>query len=128
MFPTGFADRVVREHTQAGDLVLDPFAGRGTAIFSAATQGRAGVGIEISPVGFVYAKAKLAAAEHDEVAHRVQEIGRVATAARYVESARALPPFFHRCFAAPVRRFLLAARDRLGWRRSATGPTGRGPL
>src|SRR5260221_4859188 len=123
MFPTGFADRVVREHTQAGDLVLDPFAGRGTAIFSAATQGRAGVGIEISPVGFVYAKAKLAAAEHDEVAHRVQEIGRVATAARYVESARALPPFFHRCFAAPVRRFLLAARDRLDWRRSATDRT-----
>ena len=30
MFPAAFAERVIREHTEPGDVVLDPFAGRGT--------------------------------------------------------------------------------------------------
>ena len=51
MFPTTFADEVVREYTQIGDAVLDPFAGRGTAIYSAAIQQRHAVGVEINPVG-----------------------------------------------------------------------------
>lgn len=123
MFPTEFADRVVRKYTDEGDLVLDPFAGRGTAIFSAATQNRAAVGVEINPVGFVYAKAKLAPAEHDAVAEQVRLIARASTARRYAEDAKALPVFFRRCFAARVRRFLLAARERLDWRRSTLDRT-----
>jgi DNA modification methylase len=59
MFPTRFADAVIKKHTLPGDTVLDPFAGRGTAIFSAAALGRRGFGVEISPVGWIYAKAKL---------------------------------------------------------------------
>src|SRR5918996_3324938 len=40
MFPVWFADAVVREFTVPGDVVVDPFAGRGTSIFSASVQGR----------------------------------------------------------------------------------------
>ena len=58
MFPIRFADAVIKEHTAAGDTVLDSFAGRGTAIFSATALGRRGFGIEISPVGWVYAKGQ----------------------------------------------------------------------
>jgi hypothetical protein len=123
MFPTEFADRVVRTYTEEGDLVLDPFAGRGTSIYSAATQNRAAVGIEISPVGFVYAKTKLAPAKHDAVAERVHVIGRASAAKRYAEDAQALPVFFRRCFSARVRCFLLSARKRLDWRRSAVDRT-----
>ena len=43
MFPTHFADGVIAQHTSPGDIVLDPFAGRGTAVFSAAHQGRQGI-------------------------------------------------------------------------------------
>jgi DNA modification methylase len=35
MFPVGFALQVVAEHTQPGDHVLDPFAGRGTSVAAA---------------------------------------------------------------------------------------------
>ena len=59
MFPVEFADRVVRRYTAPGDIVLDPFAGRGTAIFSAATQQRTGIGIEVNAVGWVYSRAQL---------------------------------------------------------------------
>lgn len=123
MFPADFANRVVRSYTQVGELVLDPFAGRGTALFSAATQGRAAVGIEINPVGYVYAKTKLAPARHDDVLGRIRQISRAANTKRCADDARALPMFFRRCFAPGVRRFLVAARERLDWRRSCVDRT-----
>src|SRR4051812_1712999 len=74
MFPMSFADAVVAAHSSRGDTVLDPFSGRGTAIYSAAIAGRHGVGIELNPVGWVYASAKLAPAPSDEVCRRITEI------------------------------------------------------
>ena len=123
MFPTDFADRVVRKYTDVGDLVLDPFAGRGTSVFSAASQCRAAVGVEISPVGFIYAKTKLGPADHDAVVDRLRKIRRAAGARKFGDDARSLPLFFKCCFATQVRRFLLAARDRLDWRRSKVDRT-----
>ena len=116
MFPVSFADAVIKEHTAAGDTVLDPFAGRGTAIFSAAASGRHGFGVEISPVGWVYARTKLGPAPLEKVEERLLE---VAEAGReYAEKTHSLPEFFKKCFSPPVLRFLFAARDLLDWRRS----------
>jgi hypothetical protein len=115
MFPIRFADSIVMEHTTAGDTVVDPFAGRGTAIFSAAALGRRGFGVEISPVGWVYAKAKLGPAPLEQVENRLLQI--VEQGSEYADEARALPEFFKKCFSPSVRRFLLAARAGLDWRR-----------
>ena len=115
MFPIRFADAVIKEHTSIGDTVLDPFAGRGTAIFSATALGRRGFGVEINPVGWVYAKAKLGPAPLEQVEERLLEIAKVA--GKYTEQGRSLPKFFKKCFSPSVRRFLLAARDGLDWRR-----------
>src|SRR5262249_32035780 len=116
MSPAEFADEVIAKHTKEGDTVLDPFAGRGTAVFSAATQRRRGVGVEINPVGWVYARAKLAPAKKELVATRFEELDR--SAKTYCEAAEELPLFFHRCFTRKVREFLLAAREELDWKRS----------
>lgn len=121
MFPVMFADDVVRTYTRPGDVVLDPFAGRGTAIFSAATQDRSAIGIEVNPVGYVYAKAKLNPATQDEVELRLDELGNLA--AQFKGEARRLPGFFHRCFSRRVRRFLVGARANLDWRRDKVDRT-----
>lgn len=115
MFPVGFADHVIERYTSPGATVLDPFAGRGTAIFSAATKGRIGMGIELNPVGWVYSQAKLHAATKDDVIQRVHEIGRLA--ARRKSQPR-LPEFFSWCFAPDVQDFLLTAREHLRWRQN----------
>jgi DNA modification methylase len=114
MFPTQFADEIVARHTDPGDMVLDPFAGRGTVVFSAAHQGRRSVGIEVNPVGWVYAKAKLRPAAKEAVVSRVKEINEGAH--EYSEQAALLPSFFHHCFSSRISRFLVAARDKLNWR------------
>lgn len=114
MFPTGFADAVVASFTQPGDVVIDPFAGRGTAVFSAAHQGRIGIGVEVNPVGWIFAMAKLYPAARDSVSARLAHIEE--SSCDYEGQAESLPTFFHYCFSARVQRFLLAARGQLEWR------------
>jgi len=121
MFPTHFADGVIAEHTRPGDIVLDPFAGRGTAVFSAAHQGRQGIGIEINPVGWVYGKTKLRPAARPEVTARFREIGDLASG--FCDAAEALPEFFAQCFSPRVRQYLMAARENLDWRASRVDRT-----
>lgn len=121
MFPPKFADDVVRQHSAPGDLVLDPFAGRGTSLFSASIAGRAAIGVEISPVGYVYAAAKLHPAPKYEVLKALNYVGERSYA--FSRRAECLPEFYRYCYAPSVRRFLLAARSLLDWRNSRPDQT-----
>lgn len=117
MFPAAFADKVLQKYTTEGDVVLDPFAGRGTTVYSAACMGRIGIGVEINPVGWVYAKAKLLPANQSDVENRLTRIA--TNIPKYSKPANELPPFFKGCFSYEVRKFLLAARELLNWRHCA---------
>jgi DNA methylase len=121
MFPVAFADEVVRTYTRPGEVVLDPFAGRGTAVFSAATQDRSAIGIEINPVGYVYAKAKLSPGSQAEVELRLDKLAE--RASQFENETTNLPHFFHRCFSPRVCSFLLAARADLNWRKNKVDRT-----
>lgn len=121
MFPTSFADEVTRRYTSEGDTILDPFAGRGTSIFSAATHNRLGIGIELNPVGWVYAQAKLGTASKAAVSLKFSWLGEISSL--YAEEAERLPAFFHACFCKKVREFLIAARERLNWKLSSVDRT-----
>ena len=115
MFPVGFAIAAVKEYTKPNDFIFDPFAGRSTSLFAAASEGRHGIGIEINPVGWVYGKAKLQTASKDDVEELIHWLGRKAP--KYRNIAKRLPEFFHYCYVPEVQWFLLAARDLLDWRR-----------
>lgn len=121
MFPSSFADEVIQKYTQPGDTIIDPFAGRGTAIFSAAIQDRPAIGIEINPLGYVYSKAKLKPGSCKAVTQKLEELSDITHL--YREAASNLPSFFHLCFAKGVREFLLAARATLDWRRNKVDRT-----
>lgn len=114
MFPVNFALKVVAQCTQPGDMVLDPFAGRGTTVAAAAALRRRGFGVEINPVGWLYGAVKLAPADITHVLQRLEDVG--AKANDYVREARRLPEFYLWCFAPRVRRFLLAVREHLRWK------------
>lgn len=118
MFPTSFASRVIKEYTDEHDVVLDPFAGRGTSLFAAAMTNRTGYGVEINPVGWVYGKAKLQTASKASVERRLRWLASKSIDHR--AEARAMPEFFHLCYCRPVLEFLVAARTHLDWRRSKT--------
>ncbi len=46
--PEEILERIVRAVTNAGDVVLDPFAGSGTTLAAALKHGRHAIGIEIN--------------------------------------------------------------------------------
>ena len=67
MYPLDFPLRVLKEHGQRGDWVLDPFCGRGTTNFAARLLGMPSMGMDSSPVAVALAKAKLASADPGQV-------------------------------------------------------------
>lgn len=48
-FPEALVEAVVGEYTMPGQVVLDPFAGYGTTLLTAARMGRRAVGVELLP-------------------------------------------------------------------------------
>jgi site-specific DNA-methyltransferase (adenine-specific)/site-specific DNA-methyltransferase (cytosine-N4-specific) len=48
-FPVALPSFFLRAYSDAGDVVLDPFAGSGTTLIAAQQLGRRGLGVEISP-------------------------------------------------------------------------------
>lgn len=121
MFPLEFAFDVVRNYSKPGQLVLDPFTGRASSVFAAATQKREGFGIEINPVGWVYAQAKLNPAPQHEVEKRLVTLINRSQLSNgnkipLSEQLNELPEFFKMCYSQKVLSFLLTAREDLKWR------------
>jgi hypothetical protein len=114
MFPSAFADAVVARYSASGDTILDPFSGRGTSVFSAASAGRQAVGVELNPVGWIYARTKLNPAPQEAVLARIAKIESLSL--RYRQQAEDLPVFFKHCYTRDVRQFLVCARRLLDWR------------
>jgi hypothetical protein len=58
MFPARLAHFFTQSYTRPGDLVLDPFSGRGTTVLQARVEGRRALGNDLNPLGFVLTRAK----------------------------------------------------------------------
>lgn len=67
-FPPRLAERVIGSLSLPGDLVLDPFAGGGTALVEAALQGRNAVGADLNPLAVLVSRAKTTALSSNDVA------------------------------------------------------------
>lgn len=65
--PEALLARIVRSSSREDDVVLDPFAGSGTALVAAHRLGRRWIGIDASPVAVELARRRLEAAGADSV-------------------------------------------------------------
>ena len=126
MFPLEFAFDIVKEYSEPEQLVLDPFAGRASSVFAAATQDRMGLGIEINPLGWVYAQTKLRTASQRNVERRLKSLIKMSEAC--VQELMELPEFFRMCYSEKVLNFLITARSELKWKRSKVDRTLMGLL
>ena len=60
MFPPKLAHYFIQRFSREGDLVLDPFSGRGTTTLQARVEGRRTIGNDLSPLAYVLTRAKAA--------------------------------------------------------------------
>ncbi len=58
-FPAPLAHAFIARYTRPGDVVLDPFSGRGTTPLQACAEGRIGVGNDLNPLAHVLTAAKV---------------------------------------------------------------------
>ena len=120
MSPPQFAREAILNLSSPGDLVIDPFCGRGNAPFAATVLGRASFGIDIHPLAWLWTAVKLGPEPNPErVLQRLSEIGRAVRP----QDRRGRTQFERMAWAPPVRAFLRTARRELDWKESVTDRT-----
>ncbi|MBD3174177.1 MAG: DNA methylase [Armatimonadia bacterium] len=116
MFPETFPETWISRLTAQGDLVMDPFAGRGTTPFQALLMGRRGLGADINPVASCITRAKLRAPRKQTVLTRIDRLEGEFETGRFAAAAAELPPFFHAAFHPRTLEQILYLRETLQWR------------
>lgn len=74
MFPAKVAHYFIQRYSKPGDLVVDPFSGRGTTALQARVEGRRTVANDLSPLGYVLSGAKVNPPSWEEVNDYVDDL------------------------------------------------------
>jgi site-specific DNA-methyltransferase (adenine-specific) len=70
-FPAALAHGFIARYSRPGDVVLDPFSGRGTVPLQACAEGRIGVGNDLNPIAHLLTAAKVEPATRAEALTRL---------------------------------------------------------
>src|SRR5438094_3969623 len=73
MFPESFAESWIDRVTKPGDVVLDPFSGRGTTAFQSLLMNRRAVASDVNDVAYCLTKAKTCAPTLAAIGVRLSE-------------------------------------------------------
>lgn len=73
-FPPVLADYFINNFSEVGDLVLDPYCGKGTAPYQACLLDRVGFGVDVTPEAYVLTGAKVHNIKHDEAVEYLKSI------------------------------------------------------
>lgn len=74
MFPPALPHYFIKQFTQPGDVVFDPFSGRGTTPLEACLNGRIGIGNDLNPLAQVLTSAKTHVPSYNEVIKRINNL------------------------------------------------------
>ncbi len=74
MFPAKVAHQFIQQYSKPGDVVLDPFSGRGTTPLQARVEGRRAIANDLSPLAYVLSRAKTEPPTWDEANGFVDEL------------------------------------------------------
>ena len=123
MFPPEFAKAQIERFTRPGDVVLDPFSGRGTTLLEAALGDRHTLASDINPVAACITGAKARVPSLDAVNLRLVELHdefKTAPLGEVEAERRALPAFFKNAFHWLTLREMLFLRQHLDWQADDT--------
>jgi hypothetical protein len=122
MFPPSFARGNILSFSNEGDLILDPFCGRGTTVLEALLNGRQAIGVDINPVAAVVSRSKVQAPPLKHVINRIDALEkkfRVYPVELFHEQIGKLPQFFWHAYTEKTLQQVLFLREHLDWRRKS---------
>ncbi len=74
MFPPNIPNYFIKKYTKEGDVVLDPFSGRGTTITEASYLNRKAIGSDLNPLAIVLSRAKVSVPSRNSIIRRIKKI------------------------------------------------------
>jgi hypothetical protein len=116
MFPEDFVAKQVLAYTKRGDLVFDPFSGRGTTVFESLLNGRNAAGVDINPVAACISGAKADPPKLIAVTRRLSELEEK----YHAWNPMGIPTsvFFRACFHSKTLKEIVFLQNTLNWRNS----------
>ena len=114
MFPPQFVEKFVLSYTSPGDIVFDPFSGRGTTIFESLLLGRPAYGLDINPVAACISGAKADPPTPEAVKRRIRQIQAEFATANHISVPE--EEFFKYCFSGMTLKQICFLRSRLEWK------------
>jgi hypothetical protein len=116
MFPESFVLDHLLAYSLPGDLVMDPFAGRGTTLFESLLHGRQAIGTDVNRVAVCISGAKVDPPLMEQVIGRIDDLE---MAFRKSRGKPAFPSqFFEACYHRDTFHQIWFLRGALSWRRS----------
>jgi site-specific DNA-methyltransferase (adenine-specific) len=74
MFPPPLPNYFIQKYSSPGEVILDPFSGRGTTVLEACKLNRFGIGNDLNPLAFLLTKAKTNVPEKKRVVARIHSL------------------------------------------------------
>lgn len=116
-FPPAMAHYYIMKYSQPGDVVLDPFSGKGTAPLEACATGRVGVGNDLAPEAYVLTHAKVLPITYRQVEEWVSRNREYLERGVEADAPEEVQVFYHK----KTLKQILAARELLMDDYSRTG-------
>ena len=114
MFPEQFVEQQLLSYTMPGDVVLDPFCGRGTTVLEGLLHDREAAGSDVNPVAVCLSSAKANAPSLGEVLGRNDRLKEEFGPERPTEEVPT--SFFAHCYETRTLAEILFLRRALSWR------------
>lgn len=118
MFPPQLPHYFITRFTKLGDIVLDPFSGRGTTPIQAMSQSRFGIGNDLNDLAYCLTKGKIANPNLQEILKRLDILERGFRRKEWMRDSGKMQPIpnkirmiFHR----ETMRHLMYLRQELDW-------------
>jgi DNA modification methylase len=106
-FPPALANYFISNFSNKGDIVVDPFSGKGTTALEACINERIGIGLDVAPEAFALTSAKTISVQHDEA---VQYLNDLVFEEISKEELNAVPQEVKIFYSKPVLEQILAFR------------------
>lgn len=114
MFPPALPHYFIHRFTEQGDIVLDPFSGRGTTAVEAMAQNRFGIGNDLNDLAYVLTKGKIANPDIDSALKRIDELEKGYSRTDWIRFS-GMPNRIRMIFHPETQKNLMYLRQQLDW-------------
>jgi DNA methylase len=111
MFPAKVAHYFIQRYSKPGDIILDPFSGRGTTTLQARVEGRRGISNDLNPLAYVLSRAKADPPHWEKVVAFLDALRREFTSTKHTDPD--VSPDIKMLYHENTLRQLCFVRDRL---------------